>query len=164
MADTKRIMFVCTGNTCRSPMAEGLFRKAVQSRTDYEVSSAGVSASDGGKINPQSALILAAHDASIEQFRSSVVTSALLERATHVFAMTASHLDHLRRRFPAHESKLYLACEFVDLPGVGIGADVPDPIGMGPEAYHEVADILNAAIPTIIAYLDQTASSPAGDA
>ena len=47
MPAEKHVLFVCTGNTCRSPMAEGLFRKAVEGRSDYAVSSAGTSASSG---------------------------------------------------------------------------------------------------------------------
>ena len=58
MSDMKHVLFVCTGNTCRSPMAEGLFLKAVADRGDYEVSSAGVAASKGTPCSPETAAIL----------------------------------------------------------------------------------------------------------
>jgi protein-tyrosine phosphatase/ribose 5-phosphate isomerase B len=80
----------------------------------------------------------------------------LLEQATHVFAMTNGHLQALERRFPQFSDKYFLACEFTDLPGHGVGAEVPDPIGMGRAAYEEVAAVLDQAIPSIIAYIDQT--------
>ncbi len=155
-ARTKHVLFVCTGNTCRSPLAEGLFRKAVANRRDFEVGSAGVSATDGTPISPESGKLLKKLGAELPSFASRAVTPELLAKATHVFAMTRGHLEMLERVFPEHADKYYLVCEFADIPGKGIGADLPDPIGMGPAAYREVADVLEIAIPTLIAYIDQT--------
>lgn len=141
-------------------MAEGLFRKAVAERADYEVSSAGVAAGKGAPCNPETGLLLAKHGASLDDCGSRPVSAAILAVATHVFAMTHGHLELLERRFPEHSGKFYLACEFADIPGEGIGADVPDPIGMGRKAYEEVAEILSVAIPAIISYIDQTWKKP----
>jgi protein-tyrosine phosphatase/ribose 5-phosphate isomerase B len=65
-------------------------------------------------------------------------------------------MDVLEEGYPQFSDKYYLACEFVEVPGAGIGADVPDPIGMGKKAYEDVAEVLGLAIPAIIAYIDQT--------
>ncbi|MES2440999.1 MAG: low molecular weight protein arginine phosphatase [Verrucomicrobiota bacterium] len=156
MSDLKNVLFVCTGNTCRSPMAEGLFRKAVEGRNDYTIGSAGVAASKGAPSNPETVALLKRRGAVLENFGSRSVSEALLSNATHVFAMTRSHLQTLESRFPQHSDKFYLVCEFVEIPNEGIGTDVPDPIGLGRRAYEEVADMFDAAIPTIIAYIDQT--------
>jgi len=152
----KHVLFVCTGNTCRSPMAEGLFRKAVAGRDDYEVGSAGMAATCGTPMSPETSKVLKKCDATIPSFASRPVSAELLEEATHVFAMTRGHLMALERNFPEHSDKLYLVCEFADLPGKGVGADVPDPIGMGPAAYKEVAEVLSVAVPSLIAFIDQT--------
>lgn len=156
MSAPKEILFVCTGNTCRSPMAEGLFRMAVVGRGDWLVGSAGVAASQGAEASRETLAVLKKRGASLDGFTSRPVTAEILEQATHVFAMTRGHLDVLERRFPQYSGKYFLVCEFVDLPGEGLGADVPDPIGMGRAAYEEVAEVLELAIPTIIAYLEQT--------
>lgn len=159
MSDSKNVLFICTGNTCRSPMAEALLREAVAGRNDFQVSSAGVSASSGSPRNPETAALLKARGVPLDGFVSRQVTTAILAKATHVFTMTSSHLDVLESRFPEHSDKFYLTCEFADIPRLGIGADVPDPIGLGRKAYEEVAEMFDLAIPAIIAYIDQTSKS-----
>lgn len=156
MSDQKHVLFVCTGNTCRSPMAEGLFRNAVSDRSDFQVSSAGVAASKGTPCSSETRTLLNSRGISSSDFRSRPVTDAILAAATHVFAMTRSHLHTLESRFPEHSDKFYLACEFTQFASSGHSIDVPDPIGMGRSAYAEVANTLDAAIPSIIAYIDQT--------
>ena len=156
MSASKSILFVCTGNTCRSPMAEGLFRKAVETRGDFEVASAGIAAYPGDEANPETVRFLAGRGITLEGFSSQPVSPELLEQATHVFAMTSGHLETLENLFPDYSDKFFLVCEFVEIPGRGVAADVPDPIGMGKKAYEEVCNTLDRAIPTLVAFIDQT--------
>ena len=137
-------------------MAEALFLKAVAGRNDYSVKSAGVAASRGAPCSHETGEICSLLGAPLEDFRSQPVSSQLIEEATHVFTMTANHRAVLEEYFPEFSDKYFLVCEFVDLPGKGIGADVPDPIGMGKQAYQDVAKAMELAIPTIVSYIDQT--------
>lgn len=156
MSRQKSILFVCTGNTCRSPLAEGLFRAAVAGRDDFEVASAGLTAYPGSPMSPESEALLRERGIEMNDFASQPVSPELIERATHVFAMTKAHLEALTEMFPEDEDKLFLVCEFSDIPGVGIAGDVPDPIGAGPDAYVRTAETFDRAIPTLIEFIDQT--------
>ena len=157
MSNPKHVLFVCTGNTCRSPMAEGLLRKAIAGRADFTVSSAGVAASKGSSASPETLAVLKQRGATLDGFKSRPVSEAVLNAATHVFAMTEGHLAVLESRFPQHSDKFFLVREFSGISDKRQGIDVPDPIGMGLPAYEEVAKVLDAAIPSIIAYVDSVA-------
>jgi protein-tyrosine-phosphatase len=150
MSATKRVLFVCTGNTCRSPMAEAMFREATDGRDDFDAASAGVAASRGDAASRETLTVLKSRNIPLTDFRSQPVSADLLDWATHVFAMTSGHLSALEARWPGHAGKFYLLGEFA-----GESAhrgEVPDPIGMGREAYEEVASVFEKAIPAIIAY------------
>lgn len=154
MSNLKHVLFICTGNTCRSPMAEGLFRLATAGRKDFTVSSAGVAAAKGSPASHETQHLLGKRGASLADFKSRRVSEALLKTASHVFVMTTGHLAALEGLFPQYADKFFLIREFAGMTDKRNGTDVPDPIGMGSAAYEDVAKILDAAIPSIIAYID----------
>ena len=139
-------------------MAEGLFRMAAAGRDDFTVGSAGIAASTGAPANHETQHLLKRRGAALKGFKSRQVSEEILAEATHVFVMTEGHLAALEARFPHHAEKYFLIREFAGITNKRDGTDVPDPIGMGPVAYEEVAKILDAAIPAIIAYIDSVGS------
>lgn len=154
MKSEKRVLFVCTGNTCRSPMAEGFFKKEISGKKGFKsLGSAGVAAFDGDTISPETVDELKRSSASLPNFRSRSVTKEMMKEATHVFAMTGSHLNQLNRSFPGYEEKCYLVCDFLEINGEA-GLDVPDPIGMGKRAYQQVGEVFSHAIPALMAFME----------
>lgn len=151
----KKVLFVCTGNTCRSPMAEALFRDMVRERADYQVSSAGVAAAPGMPASKHSAALLKARGIDLDSFKSRMLDRQILEQATHVFAMSSHHMAAIADEFPAHSDKVYLVSEFVAEDALR-GRDLSDPFGQGRSAYEQTLRDLEIILPSLLAYIDQT--------
>ncbi len=134
-------------------MAEGLLKAALRDRVDVRVESAGVAAVPGQAASRETQNILKTKKAPIKGFRSRQVDRGILDRASLVVAMTESHADAVRRFFPEGAGDVRLLCDFID-PDEGLaGVDVPDPIGCGRAAYEEVAEVIELAIPGMMAEL-----------
>ena len=136
-------------------MAEALFRKLVEGRTDYQVASAGLGAYDGDAMSEHTATLLKEAGIPVGKFKSRSLTPGLLAEATHVFAMGRGHLRAIESSYPEAADKIYLASEFSPDDRLR-GSDVSDPYGMDMSAYRETRDLLNMLLPTILAYIDQT--------
>lgn len=107
------ILFVCTGNTCRSPMAEGLLRKLAKERgIDLEVRSAGVSAITGTSISRHAAAILR-DEGIMDLIESSQLTGQSVGWADLILTLTGGHKRHLLQYFPDAVTKTYTLKEFV---------------------------------------------------
>jgi protein-tyrosine phosphatase len=151
----KNVLFVCTGNTCRSPMAEALFRDLVKERADYQVSSAGVAAAPGMPASKHTAALLKERGLDLARFQSRMLDRQTLEQATHVFAMSSHHMAAIADEFPEQTDKIYLVSEFAAEDELR-GKDVSDPFGQGRHAYEETLQALEKMLPSLLAYIDQT--------
>ena len=102
-----RVLFVCTGNTCRSPMAAAL---ATSLFPTWEVRSAGLAADVGAPMSPHAQAALAARGLDGSAHRSTQVTPEMVEWADRVLVMTEAH----RRRLPGDHVSLLAATDVVD--------------------------------------------------
>jgi glycine hydroxymethyltransferase len=150
----KNVLFVCTGNICRSPIAEGFFRRLIGNRKDIDVASAGVHAVRGQPPSLYAVEVCAERGTDISDLRSQPLTGTLVDQATHIFAMTGAHVETIQTLFPQSAEKTFLLREFEE-PGTTVWRDVPDPIGLGREVYEDCARIIKNALPSVLAFVEQ---------
>jgi glycine hydroxymethyltransferase len=136
-------------------MAEGFFRRLLGNRRDIEVASAGVHAVRGQPPSMHAVHVLEQDGVDIRGLRSQPLTATLVDHATHIFAMTAGHLDTIHMLFPHGAEKTYLLREFEE-PGMTVWRDVPDPIGCSRDVYSACANTIKNALPTVLAFVEQS--------
>jgi glycine hydroxymethyltransferase len=145
----RNVLFVCTGNVCRSPMAQGLFADLVRGRRDIEVSSAGIGAVGGQPPSQHSVEVMNELGIDIRNIRSKPLMAELVRKADFIFVMTYGHLDSMLLLFPSAAEKTFLLREFeTDLPVME--RELPDPIGQSREVYRECREQIRGALPRLL--------------
>jgi len=150
----KTVLFICTGNVCRSPMAEGIFRHAVHGRGDYRVLSAGLGALDGQP--PSAYAVQAVRELGIDIAgqRSRMLTPELVAQADYIFGMTHSHVDTVGLLYPQAMEKTFLLREFDETLDI-YEKDISDPIGGSYEVYLNCRDQIEQGIASLLRFIDQ---------
>ena len=150
----KTILFLCTGNVCRSPMAEGLFRHAVKGRGDFRVLSAGLGALDGQPPTHHSVQAMKEIGIDISHQRSRALTTEMVRSADYIFGMTHSHVDTVTLLYPPMAEKTFLLREF-DESMESYEKDIGDPIGSPYQVYVECRDQIEQGIATLLKFMEQ---------
>ena len=104
----KKILFVCTGNVCRSPMAEGLLRHMLRGRNDIQVTSAGLGALEGVGATGAAIEVMAELGIDISSHVSQSLGSELVRQADFILTMTRQHYDAIQALHPAAAEKAFL--------------------------------------------------------
>lgn len=140
------IVFVCTGNTCRSPMAEGLFRaRGGEKKTGLRAVSAGLFTQDGLPASGNAVQAAAELGADIAPHRSRRLTPEIARQARYLVCMTGAHYDSLCAMLPDCTGKI-----FTLLP-----EDVSDPFGGDLETYRRAAGEIDRGVQAIIERLSR---------
>jgi len=149
---TYNLLFVCTGNTCRSPMAAAITRAELQKRgwTHVSVDSAGAATSPGLPASEQAAEVLAEHGVDLNDHQTKPLTPELIEQADLVLVMANSHLAYVHELGGAE--KAALITDFHE--GDEAGSIVEDPFGADTAAYQRTYEQLVRSINALLGRLE----------
>ena len=131
------ILFVCTGNIHRSPMAEAIFKDFVEQQgvsENWEISSAGTWTKDGLPTTQEVVDVLKELGVAIERHASKQISREIFDESDLVLVMSQNHKEALCAEFPHGKHKVYLLSEMI-----GEKMDVEDPIGGTMEDFREAA-------------------------
>lgn len=134
----KRVLFVCTGNTCRSPMAEALFNNFTSDIDSVSSSSCGIYADGISPLSKNASNVLNELGITFEHI-SVPVTEAVLKNADYIICMTANHAKTLISMFPDYSDRIY-----------AMPIDIDDPYGGSLDDYRQCREQLTACIKELI--------------
>lgn len=144
------VCFVCSGNLCRSPFAEGLLRKIARDEGWHEsvqIASAGTLDLPALKAEPDAIRCAETFGVNLVEHRSRTIHESIVGASDATFGMAAEHVLILRRRYPVLAAKIYL---FAAYPDLGLDApEIEDPIGMPEDYFREVFSRIAAEMPRV---------------
>lgn len=141
-----KIVFICTGNTCRSPMAEGLFKAmGGEEKTSLKAISAGIFTTNGMSASENAIIAAKELGADISNHKSQILNQDIVNDAKYLVCMTGAHYDQILLKFPDVSNKL-----FTLLP-----TDIDDPYGGNIDDYRKCANQIKIAVESIIERLSK---------
>lgn len=153
----KKVLFVCSGNTCRSPMAQELFTQFLSCceggslAHEYQASSAGIWAADGLPASPEALEVMEEYGIDLSRHRSRRLDKELVEEADLILVMTRDHYRYVVERYQSSRHKTFILSEWA-----GIQCqEVWDPFGMGKESYKRSAEQIGSVLQGVIQKLSR---------
>ncbi|HZK11084.1 MAG TPA: low molecular weight protein arginine phosphatase [Atribacterota bacterium] len=156
----KTILFVCTGNTCRSAIAEGIFKKLLKAKeinkNSYYILSAGISALPGMSPTPEAISAASEQGVDISQYKALQLQEGLVKKADLILVMSYRHEEYIQKKFPFVQNKVFLIKKYAqnrelkNNQSMDENYEIVDPIGEPLDFYRVVAMELKINLEKII--------------
>lgn len=149
----KKILFVCTANICRSPMAEVILKEKLKNSgmTDISVSSAGLMDMKGGRAREEALKIIGGLGVDISKYRSRHLSGELIKDADMIIVMEGAHKEKVASDYPEVKDKVFLLSNFGNQKGME--TDIADPYGGSIFNYRVAFKEINFYIDGLMRYL-----------
>ncbi len=144
----KQLMFVCTGNTCRSPMAAHIAKEKLErhGRPDIEVVSRGLNVAELQEdMNPSAKKVLGEMGVDASGHKALQLTGSDVAASTLILTMTEAQAEEVRARYPAAKDKVFSLAAYTEK-----GGDIADPFGSDLDAYHAAATDISDALGVLV--------------
>ncbi len=138
----KKILFVCSGNTCRSPMAQGYFN-SICDKSKYSSDSAGIGADESSAISNNAKEVLSQNNILLCR-TSKKLTCALMEEFDYIFPVTQRHAEYIMHIYPQYANKVYI-----------MGDDIYDPYGGDIDVYKQCFEQIKAQVNSLYGLLEK---------
>lgn len=148
MRSIKKILIVCSGNSCRSPMAEAFLKKYLHSSDGYEIISAGTLGFEGLPATKEAVAVMKEESLDISGYSSSALNKEMIDNADIIFVMSKIHKDYILEKSPDAKDKTFLLKEYAEIDEDD--KNIIDPIGMPIECYREVRDQIRRSVEEIV--------------
>jgi len=155
------ILVVCTGNICRSPMAEGLLRHKLPENFQAQVAiaSAGTDALHGNWATDDAIRVMQEYGVDITSHRARLLSRQMISEANLILVMEQYHLKIIRSHRRKARSKSFLISTFAgsatSFDGSGAPTEIPDPIGGDLNLYREAAQLIHDCVAGVYAYIEE---------
>ena len=153
------ILFVCSGNVCRSPMAEGILKNKIPNiiKNKIKVFSAGTNTVIGMRVSAFAEEVAKKYNVNISSHKSKQLNEEMITKSDFIFIMSQDHIDFFRKRFLKYMDKVYPLKKFENAEPQNANSDIIDPVGGNIDSYEKIFLEINGEIERILPKLIEIA-------